>query len=234
MILNIETSETCCSIALTEEGQLFYEASETEPMRHAVVLGPFIEKALTQMERHDKKLDAVAVSIGPGSYTGLRIGLSMAKGICFGMDVPLIGIDTLKIWAVKGMFKSFDLTGEELLVPMLDARRMEVYTCAYDFMLNEVMSPGPLILDEGSYGNIDKDKKLVFMGSGVAKACKAHEEGKIILRDNVEFLEMSKLHAADMMALSEKALRENDFMDLAYSTPKYLKEFQATAPKKMF
>ena len=122
IILNIETSSKICSVALTKDGAVEYQLEDTEGMNHAVRLAPFVEKCLEELKRKDEKLDAVAVSIGPGSYTGLRIGLSLAKGLCFSLGIPLIGVSTLKILAVKAMFRSFDWQGDEVLVPMIDAR----------------------------------------------------------------------------------------------------------------
>ncbi len=132
-ILNIETSGKICSVALTREGVLEFDLENREGIKHAEVLAPFVERAMEEVKRKEWKLDAVAVSIGPGSYTGLRIGLSLAKGLAFSLGVPLIGVSTLKILAVKAMFRNFNFTGEEILVPMIDARRMEVFTGAYDF-----------------------------------------------------------------------------------------------------
>jgi tRNA threonylcarbamoyladenosine biosynthesis protein TsaB len=233
MILNIETSETTCSVAITHEGELLYQLIEEEPMQHAVKLALFVDKAMNELRRREHKLEAVAVSIGPGSYTGLRIGLSTAKGICMGLDIPLIGVSTLEAWAVKAMFTSNPWAGEEVLIPMMDARRMEVYTAAYDFALNHVITPGPLILDADSYSQVPEDKKLIIFGSGMEKTKKAYEAGELLQGRNPQFLKLSPLVAADMMALSEKALREQKFIDLAYSTPQYLKEFQATTPKNI-
>jgi tRNA threonylcarbamoyladenosine biosynthesis protein TsaB len=211
-----------------------YQLIESEPMKHAVKLAPFIDKVMGELHRRGEKLEAVAVSAGPGSYTGLRIGLSTAKGICMGLDIPLIGVSTLEAWAVKAMFSSVAWEGDEILVPMMDARRMEVYTAGYDFALNPVMPPQPLILDTDSYKNLPADKNIYIFGSGAAKTKSAHEAGEVVCRENVHFLNLSPLTAADMMALSEKAFRNGDFIDLAYSIPQYLKEFQATTPKNLF
>lgn len=224
-ILNIETSSKICSVAISCEGEVKYELEEAEGMAHARALAPFVEKCMAQLERHDTKLDAVAVSMGPGSYTGLRIGLSLAKGLAFGLDIPLIGISTLHILAVKAMFRNFDWEGDEILVPMVDARRMEVYTSALDFRLNSLTKPGPMILDENSYCELLRDHKLYFMGDGA-------EKGKAVIKsDNAHWLDGLMPHARDMVALSEKAFREGNFIDKAYSVPDYLKEFQATQPR---
>lgn len=148
-------------MAVSQDGMVEYQLEDLEPMNHAKRLAPFIDKCMEEIRRRDWKLDAVAVSIGPGSYTGLRIGLSAAKGLCFGLGIPLLTVSTLEILAVKAMFRSMDWTGEEILVPMLDARRMEVYTAAYDFALNPIIPPQPLILDNESYSGLPGDRKSV-------------------------------------------------------------------------
>ena len=224
-ILNIETSGKICTVALTCDGALEMQLDEHEEMRHASRVAPFAEKCMAELTRKGQRLDAVAVSIGPGSYTGLRIGLSFAKGLAFSLDVPLIGVDTLKILAVKAMFRTMDWQGTEILVPMIDARRMEVFTAAYDFALKPLVEPQPMILDENSFKDLlDSGKHLYFMGDGAAKA------REVISHPNAHWIDGLLPQAKDMLALSEKALRENDFIDVAYSVPEYLKDFQATKP----
>lgn len=225
-ILNIETSGKICSVAISKDGAIEYQLEDHEGMRHAEVLAPFVEKCMEELKRKEDKLDAVAVSIGPGSYTGLRIGLSLAKGVAFSRDLPLIGVSTLQILAVKAMFRSFDFTGEELLVPMIDARRMEVFTGVYDFALNEVETPGPKILDEDSWKELLETKKMIFIGDGSDKA------KEVIKSPNAVWIPGLVPVARDMLALSEKYYREGRFIDIAYSTPEYLKEYQTTTPKK--
>ena len=172
------------------------------------------------------KIDAVAVSIGPGSYTGLRIGLSEAKGLCFGLDVPLIGIDTLKILVVATMFGNY-IDENSYYVPMIDARRMEVFAGVYDSALQEVMPARPVILTPDSFSEyLGQGRKLVFVGNGAEKAA------NLIKHPDVVYIPGVKPAAVDMLALSEMAFRKGDFIDIAYSTPNYLKEFQATTPKK--
>ena len=225
-ILNIETSGKICSVAISKDGAIEYQLEDHEGMRHAEVLAPFVEKCMEELKRKEDKLDAVAVSIGPGSYTGLRIGLSLAKGVAFSRDIPLIGVSTLQILAVKAMFRSFDFTGEELLVPMIDARRMEVFTGVYDFALNEVETPGPKILDEDSWKELLETKKMIFIGDGSDKA------KEVIKSPNAVWIPGLVPVARDMLALSEKYYREGKLIDIAYSTPEYLKEYQTTTPKK--
>lgn len=225
-ILNIETSGKICSVALTRDGALEMQLDDREGMQHANRLAPFVERCMEELKRKEEKLDAVAVSIGPGSYTGLRIGLSLAKGLAFSLGIPLIGVDTLKIIAVKAMFRTMDWTGEEVLVPMVDARRMEVFTASFDFALNPLAEPGPMILDENSFSELlSAGRHLYFIGDGAEKA------KKVIDHPNAHWIDGLLPQAKDMLALSEKALREEDFIDIAYSTPNYLKAYQTTTPK---
>lgn len=224
-IINIETSGKVCSVALTRDGVLEYNIENEEGMKHAELLAPYVEKALEEVKRKEWKLDAVAVSIGPGSYTGLRIGLSLAKGLAFSMGIPLIGVSTLKILAVKAMFGNINFTGEEILIPMIDARRMEVFTGAFNFRLEALRTPGAMILDNESYSDILKDKEVWFMGDGAEKA------KEVIKSPNAHWIDNMTAKAKDMLALSEKAFREQEFLDIAYSVPAYLKEYQTTTPK---
>ena len=222
-ILNIDTSTDVCSVALTCDGEVLEHREDYEGQNHAKVLSAFIKDMLDYATPRGIKLDAVAVCTGPGSYTGLRIGLSEAKGLCFGYDIPLIGLSTLELLTVTVMFKEF-WDEDVLFVPMIDARRKEVFTGVYDLALNKVMQPQPLILDENSFSEF-KDRKLVFFGNGSDKA-------KDILNiPNAKFIQKIKPEAVNMMALSERAFRNNNFIDIAYSTPDYLKEFQSTTPK---
>lgn len=223
-ILNIETSTDVCSIALAREGEVILHHEEYEGKSHATVLNDFIEDAIRYIRSREIRTDAVAVSIGPGSYTGLRIGLSEAKGLCFGWGVPLIGVNTLQLLTVSAMFRHF-FDDEVLYAPMIDARRKEVYTAVYDNALNEVMPAQAKILDENSFADLLQQHKLVFMGNGSDK-CR-----DIVKHGNAIYCPGIKPVALDMVALSERAFRNSQFLDTAYSTPLYLKEFQATTPK---
>lgn len=223
-ILNIDTSTDVCSVALTSEGTVLEHREDYEGQNHAKVLSSFINDMLDYATPRGIKLDAVAVSMGPGSYTGLRIGLSEAKGLCFGSDIPLIGISTLELLTVTVMFREF-WDDDILFVPMIDARRKEVYTGVYDLALNKIMQPQPLILDENSFQEY-RDKQIVFFGNGSDKA------KDIIQLPNARFIKNIRPEAVNMMALSERSFRNNNFIDIAYSTPEYLKDFQSTTPKK--
>ncbi len=223
-ILNIETSTDVCSVALTQGGEVVDHHENYDGRTHATLLSAYIQDALKYVRSREIKLDAVAVSIGPGSYTGLRIGLSEAKGLAFGLNVPLIGINTLKLLTTSAMFKEF-FDDDVLFVPMIDARRMEVYTAVYNSALEAVVEPQPMIIDENSFSDLLAHHKLVLFGNGAGKV------KEVISNSNAVFLPDIKPVALDMAVLSEMAYRNNDFIDVAYSTPLYLKEFQATTPK---
>lgn len=224
VILNIETSTRVCSTALTADGMVLKQFHDDRGQNHATLLSGFIKGCLDHLRDHEMSLDAVAVSLGPGSYTGLRIGLSEAKGLAYALDIPLIGIDTLQLMTVGVMF-NHDIDPDALFAPMIDARRMEVYTAVYDMALNPLMAPAPLILDGDSYGPWLKDRKVYFFGDGSDKA------REVITSPRARFIPDVTPLAADMLALSERAYLRRDFIDIAYSVPAYLKEFQAIKPR---
>lgn len=226
VILNIDTTTAVCSAALTAEGMVIAHAEDFEGRNHAALLSGFVKHCLDFAADKELKLDAVAVSMGPGSYTGLRIGLSEAKGLAYALDVPLIGINTLELMATRVMFSTDDVDPDSILVPMIDARRMEVFTAAYDFGLTELLKPGPLILDENSYADLlATGRSVLFFGDGSDKAA------SVIKAPNAVFVPGVTPLAVDMVALAERHYARREFIDLAYSTPLYLKEFQATVPK---
>ncbi|WP_297908906.1 tRNA (adenosine(37)-N6)-threonylcarbamoyltransferase complex dimerization subunit type 1 TsaB [uncultured Parabacteroides sp.] len=224
LILNIETSTSVCSVALSEGEEIVFEKASFEGPSHATLLGVYIEEALKAAKSKGIKLDAVAVSSGPGSYTGLRIGVSVAKGLCFGYDIPLIGIHTLDILASAAIRKN----GKEadcLYCAMLDARRMEVYSAIYDSRLNMIRAVTADIIDANSYVSFLEKSKVCFFGDGADK-CK-----EVITSPNACF--MNDIHplAVNMASLSKKAFDEGHFENVAYFEPFYLKEFQATIAK---
>ena len=225
-ILNMETSTEVCSVALTSEGQVLDHRENYDGQTHATLLSQYVKEMLDYARSREVKLDAIAVSIGPGSYTGLRIGLSEAKGLAFGLQVPLIGVNTLQLLAVSTMFNHFIEDDKVLYVPMIDARRMEVYTAAYSPSLEAVIEPQAMILDENSFADLlAQGYTLILMGNGSDKA------RQVLTREQVRFIGGVKPVAVEMMALAEKSWREGQFLDVAYSTPLYLKDFQATKPK---
>lgn len=227
VILNIETSTNVCSAALTAEGMILCHFEDFHGQNHAALLSGYVKRCLDWMREHEMTLDAVAVSMGPGSYTGLRIGLSEAKGLAFSLDVPLIGVSTLQLMAVHVMF-NYDVEPDDIFVPMIDARRMEVYTAAYDMALNPVMEPQPLILSEDSFSGLPGTGRLLLFGNGSDKS------REVIVSPRVHYVADVVPLASDMVALAERDFAARRFIDLAYSTPDYLKDFQGVKPKKMF
>ena len=225
IILNIETSSEFCSIALARDGRTEYFEKDSKLMNHAVALAPMVKKCLDDLKNEGERLDAVSVSLGPGSYTGLRIGLSLAKGLAYSLSIPLIGISTLKILAVKAMFEYVDWEGVEKIIPMIDARRMEVYTACYNARLDEIINETSMILDDKSFEMLAKEDKVIFIGNGSEKFkpyCKI---------ENAIWMGNNMAEASDMSLLSERAFLNNDFIDIAYSVPNYLKEYRTTQPK---
>ncbi len=226
VILNIETSTNVCSVALTAEGMILCHFEDFEGRNHAALLSGYIKRCLDWLREHQMRLEAVAVSLGPGSYTGLRIGLSEAKGLAFALDIPLIGVDTLQLMAVHVMFEC-DVESDTLFVPMIDARRMEVYTAVYDMALEELVQPRPLILEADSYSDVAPGRPMLLFGNGSDKA------RTLITRPDITFVPDVVPLATDMTALADRAFNASQFLDLAYSVPRYLKDFQATKPKSM-
>ena len=226
-ILNIDTSTRVCSVALSSDGMIMHHCENFDGMNHATLLSGFIKECLDKLAEHEMKLDAIAVSMGPGSYTGLRIGLSEAKGLAYALDVPLIGIDTLMLMAVHIMF-NVDVEPDALFAPMIDARRMEVYTAVYDMKLDALTEATPLILDGDSYERYAGGAKVYYGGDGSDKA------REVISYPNFVWVPDVYPLAVDMPALADRAYSDGNFLDLAYSTPNYLKEYQATKPKKLF
>lgn len=229
VILSIDTSSTACSVSVSAESMVLAHREDFEGRNHAALLSDFIKYCLDYLADKEMKLDAVAVSIGPGSYTGLRIGLSEAKGLAYALDLPLIGISTLKLLTTSVIFSGEDIPEDAIFVPMVDARRMEVYTGAFDLALEPMMAPQPLVLDGESYSDLlSTGRPTFFFGNGSDKA------KDVIKAPNAFFIPGIVPLATDMMALADLAYAKKEFIDLAYSTPEYLKEFQATKPKKMF
>ncbi|MDE6655109.1 MAG: tRNA (adenosine(37)-N6)-threonylcarbamoyltransferase complex dimerization subunit type 1 TsaB [Muribaculaceae bacterium] len=228
VILNIDTSTDVCSVALTFDGMVLKHIENFQGRNHASLLSGFIKECLDHLKDKGIRLEAISVSIGPGSYTGLRIGLSEAKGLAYALGIPLIGVSTLKLLTTSVIFSGLDIDDTTIFIPMIDARRMEVYTAAYDLGLNELMCPQPLILDEESYsGLIATGRDIVLFGNGSDKAI------EVLRAPNCRFVSGIKPLAVDMMALSDLAYSKKEFLDLAYSTPEYLKAFQATKPKNL-
>lgn len=225
-ILHIETSTAVCSVAVSQDGTTIFSKEDFKGPSHAVVLGVYVDEALSFVDNHAIPVDAVAVSCGPGSYTGLRIGVSMAKGICYGRDIPLIGLPTLEVMAVPVLL-SEELPEDALLCPMIDARRMEVYSAIYDRALKVQKPVSADIIDENSYASFLDKHPVYFFGNGAAK-CREK-----LTHPNAHFIDNIHPLAKWMFPLAEKAMALNDFKDVAYFEPFYLKEFVASIPKKL-
>lgn len=225
-ILHIETSTEACSVAVSEDGMTVFNEEDLKGPSHAVQLGVFVDEALSFVDSRAMPVDAVAVSCGPGSYTGLRIGVSMAKGICYGRSVPLIALPTLQVMCVPVLLYQ-DLPEDGLLCPMIDARRMEVYAAVYDRALNVKRETAADIVDEHSYLEFLDKGPVYFFGNGSAK-CREK-----ITHPNARFIEEMRPLAKWMFPLAEKAFLKGDFKDVAYFEPFYLKEFVASRPKKL-
>lgn len=224
-ILHIETSTEVCSVAVSQDGGTIFQEEDRQGQQHAVKLGVFVDEALSFIDSHAIPLDAVAVSCGPGSYTGLRIGVSMAKGICYGRDVPLIGLPTLEVLCVPVLLR-MELPDDALLCPMIDARRMEVYAAVYDRALHTVRPTAADIVDENSYREFLDAHPVYFFGNGAEK-CREK-----IVHPNAHFIPDIRPVAKMMTPLAEKAVAVGDYKDVAYFEPFYLKEFIATKPKQ--
>ncbi len=224
-ILHIETSTKVCSVAVSDNSHTIFSKVDYEGPSHAVLLGVFIDEALAFIDSHGIPLDAVSVSCGPGSYTGLRIGVSMAKGICYGRSVPLLAVPTLELLAVPVLLHK-ELPENALICPMLDARRMEVYAAVYDRGLNLKRKISADIIDENSYMEYLEESPVYFFGNGADK-CK-----EVITHPNAHFIDNIHPLATMMSPLAERAFLDEKFEDVAYFEPFYLKEFVATKPKK--
>lgn len=230
LILNIETSTEVCSVALSKNGKLLFEKESHEGLNHSKLLTVFIEAIFSENNIDMRTLDAVAVSKGPGSYTGLRIGVSVAKGLCYALGIPLISVgslDALGIFAVQNLsqFSAISPDGNILFCPMIDARRMEVYTAIYNSKGEQIEPVSAKIIDGNSFSTYFRKSKILFFGNGAEK-CKQH-----IVSSSALFRGPLKASARFMQILAEKKYNKNEFEDVAYFEPFYLKNFVATIPK---
>ena len=233
LILNIETTTEVCSVALGNNGVLIDLMESDEEKAHASKLTPLIQLILKKNNITPQQLNAVAVSKGPGSYTGLRIGVSVAKGLCYSLNKPLIAISTLQTlsWKVTQTYQENNLLSDKsmLFCPMMDARRMEVYTAFFDVNNKVVREVSADIIDENSYLDMLDKQQIVFFGNGAEK-CKS-----FISHSNAKFIDGIANSSQYMIALSEEAFENKIFEDVAYFEPFYLKEFMTTTPKnKLF
>lgn len=217
MILCIETATTNCSVAIGEKGKLLaLKEDYSSSYSHAERLHLFIEEILKENELRPGDLSAIAVSKGPGSYTGLRIGVSAAKGLCFALDLPLISVSTLKTLALQVKQEK-----DGFVIPLLDARRMEVYTAGFNSDNRKVFDTRAEILTPDSFSEYLENARVTFIGSGVEKF------SKICEHPNATFIEGKLPSAGEMVGLAQEKFQKKKFEDVAYFEPYYLKDFVA-------
>ncbi len=225
-ILLIETSTEVCSVGISVNGQLVSLKEKRDQKSHATKIALFIDEILRESSIRPQSLDAVAVSSGPGSYTGLRIGVSTAKGICYALGIPLIAIDTLQSLAQSFADEHHGMIGKnDILIPMIDARRMEVYAAYFDSNGNRICPTEAIVLKENSF-NDRTSAKIWLLGDGAAKTTNlfAHREDLNIIND---YLPSAK-HLTNQ---ASQAFKKKEFADIAYFEPHYLKDFVAAVPQ---
>ena len=225
-ILFIETSTDVCSVAVSHDGAIIFNKEDHTGPHHNERLGSFVDEALSYTDNHALPLDYVAVSCGPGSYTGLRIGVSMAKGICYGRNLKLIAVPTLELLCVPVLLREMVTDDDALLCPMLDARRMEVYAQVFDRALQEKRPIHSDVVDADTYKEF-LTHPMYFFGNGAAKCMKAINHPNAHLIEDIEPL------AKNMLPLAEKRIAQGKFEDVAYFVPFYLKDFVAKQPRKL-
>lgn len=223
-IILIETSTKACSVSLCKDFNIEFNEEELDGPNHASSLGLFVERVMEHARQNDMMPDAVAVSAGPGSYTGLRIGVSEAKGLAFGLHVPLIAVSTLKTMCCRIMFR-IDIPDDAYYCPMIDARRMEVYTAVYDRSLKEIKPVSSEVITEDFLKDELDKHPIYFFGDGSEKCA------DIIKHPNAHFIKGVRAMSADMMSLAIQSYNKQNFVDVAYFTPFYLKDFIAKLPK---
>ena len=218
-ILNIESSTTNCSVSLANNGELISIRELNEKnYSHSTKLHSFIEEVLKNSNITVNKLSAIAVSSGPGSYTGLRIGVSAAKGLCYALQIPLISVPTLKVLA-----RQLNIQREDLIIPVMDARRDEVYSAVYNSEYELVRNIFPEIIDSESFIELAKDNKLYFIGNGQEKCERLIRKNSNLIFSNYDTFPSSK----EMVLISYEKFKKSKFEDVAYFEPDYLKKFKA-------
>ena len=226
LILGIETSTKICSVAVSDGEKLLAIEEEGGEYSHSEKLTVFIQKVLGRAGLQLKDVDAVAVSKGPGSYTGLRIGVSVAKGLCYALDKPLIAVDTLQAMAKN--VAALPNQSKTLFSPMIDARRMEVYTALYDSKNNSVTPITAKIIDENSFSEELTVQKIIFFGDGADKCAEVLDKNS-----NATFFDEGLPSAKFVNQIAFDKYQNQEFEDVAYFEPYYLKDFVATTPKKL-
>lgn len=223
LILNIDTSTSVCSVALAKAGEVIALKESNEGLNHSVLLGTYIDEILKENQMDVHQLDAVAISMGPGSYTGLRIGVSMAKGLCYGAGKPLIAVPTLQALALA---VSTQIQEDAWYCPMIDARRMEVYTAFFDRDNHILVDTKAEVIDENSFAEILSSHKVYFFGNGSDKI------QNTLKATNAHFINDIETSSRHITKIAEQLFVQQQFVDVAYFEPFYLKDFIATVPKK--
>jgi tRNA threonylcarbamoyladenosine biosynthesis protein TsaB len=224
-ILLLETATEVCSAAISRDGQIIALRETQENFNHSEKLTVFIEELFAEEAVYPQMPDAVCVSKGPGSYTGLRIGVSVAKGICYALNIPLIAISTLEAMAYQVAQNHLKLPANTLLCPMIDARRMEVFYAMYDHNGKQMTDISAKIIDENSFDEELNHNTIFFFGNGALK-CKS-----VLSHPNAKFAEEVNASARFMPTLAENYFNQKKFVNVAYFEPFYLKDFVATIPK---
>lgn len=226
LILHMETAVETASICLAKDGELLALDLNTQQRDHAAWMHNAIQLMMKDTGFSMKELSAIAVSGGPGSYTGLRVGMATAKGLSFALKIPMISLNTLEIMANAALMSwpNTEDINDYLLVPMIDARRMEVFTAIYDAQLKNIMTPQAMVLDEDSFNIRLNDHRLIFFGNGIEK-CR-----NLIIHENARFEDIS-FSARNMVSLANRYFQAKNFADLAYSEPFYTKGFYTPARK---
>ncbi|MGB6150721.1 MAG: tRNA (adenosine(37)-N6)-threonylcarbamoyltransferase complex dimerization subunit type 1 TsaB [Pricia sp.] len=220
ILLHLETATTNCSVSVAKDGHLLAIKEHNTPnYSHSEQLHLFIQKTLEEANLDFSDIDAIAVSKGPGSYTGLRIGVSAAKGLCFSLDIPLISIPTLTSMAHQANLGDADLGDVDFVIPVLDARRMEVYSAIFDRNLQQIRDTEAQIIDENSFAEYVAKGKVLLIGSGAEK-CR-----EILQHPNFTFDTSIVPSAKEMASLSHKKFKASELEDVAYFEPFYLKDF---------
>lgn len=227
-ILCLDTATDICTVSLFENGACVSFRDSGNERTHATQLALFIDEVLKETCNSVADLDAIAISMGPGSYTGLRIGVSTAKGLCYGANVPLIAVSTLQsmCYGITEELKLENNLQDFYFCPMLDARRMEVYSALYAPDYSEVRGIQAEIIDDDSYRDLLQKKKIVYFGTGSEKTKEHIKHANAIHLNNVSYT------SRNMYKLAEKKLETKQFEDVAYFEPFYLKDFVATTPRK--
>ena len=222
-ILHLDTTTKKCSVALAQNGELMVQKELlSEEFSHSEQLHPFIEEVLKESGLESSSLSAIAISKGPGSYTGLRIGVAAAKGLCFALDLPLIALNTLEI-----MVQPYEVSPYSFIIPMLDARRMEVYTAIFDETKKWIQETMAEVLTENTFTSIVNEQSCLIIGDGAIKFKTLHPKINASYTNEIHYPV-----AKDMITLAWKKFNAKEFEDLAYFEPFYLKDFQTTPPKK--